>query len=213
MFVPVFPLELVVFPDEVLSLHIFEPRYKQMIQECYTQETPFGILTYHQKEVSTIGTLMRIQQKVKEYADGTLDIICVGIQAFEVERFQTEVPNKLYYGANITLTNNDTTENYLEREKLIQLLLRFHTLLRSGYNLERQEKQSLAFKVAHVAGLNTEQKLTLLALTEETERQKMLIQNLEKTLLVLEATEQTRAKVQQNGHFKILPSIKNIDFK
>jgi Lon protease-like protein len=66
-FIPIFPLSIVVYPGEHLNLHIFEPRYKQLINECYSEERPFGIPTVIKNEVAEFGTLVKIERVVKVY--------------------------------------------------------------------------------------------------------------------------------------------------
>ena len=61
-FIPIFPLNLVVYPGEALNLHIFEPRYKQLINECVANKKPFGIPSVLKDKISEMGTLMRIKE-------------------------------------------------------------------------------------------------------------------------------------------------------
>jgi uncharacterized protein len=73
-FIPIFPLALVVFPGEELNLHIFEPRYKQLIADCHQSKKPFGIPAVIQNQVAEMGTLAEIVEIVKTYDNGELDI-------------------------------------------------------------------------------------------------------------------------------------------
>ena len=66
-FIPIFPLNLVVYPGEKLNLHIFEPRYKQLIRECHANGKPFGIPAVLDNQVKEMGTLVQIREIVKEY--------------------------------------------------------------------------------------------------------------------------------------------------
>jgi Lon protease-like protein len=61
-FVPIFPLAMVVYPGEKLNLHIFEPRYRQLVSECYTESKPFGIPTVLSSGVAEMGTLVQIKE-------------------------------------------------------------------------------------------------------------------------------------------------------
>jgi Lon protease-like protein len=60
-FIPIFPLALVVFPGEALNLHIFEPRYKELVNECHAGGKPFGIPAVIENKVSELGTLVEIE--------------------------------------------------------------------------------------------------------------------------------------------------------
>ena len=66
-FIPIFPLGIVVYPGEHLNLHIFEPRYKQLINECYAEAKPFGIPTVLSKGMAEMGTLVTIREIVEVY--------------------------------------------------------------------------------------------------------------------------------------------------
>src|SRR3954462_7223122 len=105
-FIPIFPLSLVAYPGEQLNLHIFEPHYIQLVNECFVTKKPFGIPVVIKEQVQDFGTLMEITQVVKEYEDGKMDIITRGITIFRVLEVIKEVPDKLYYGAIVDYPAN-----------------------------------------------------------------------------------------------------------
>ena len=65
-FIPIFPLGIVVYPGEHLNLHIFEPRYKQLINECHEQKKSFGIPTVIEKKIQDFGSLVQITEIYKD---------------------------------------------------------------------------------------------------------------------------------------------------
>ena len=73
-FIPIFPLGIVVFPGEKLHLHIFEPRYKQLINECKESGKPFGIPTVISNRMNEMGTLVELKDIVQTYDNGEMDI-------------------------------------------------------------------------------------------------------------------------------------------
>ena len=81
-FIPIFPLSVIVFPGENLNLHIFEPRYKQLITECFEQKKPFGIPAVVDKELKELGTLVEVSEIRKVYDDGKMDITTRGVKVF-----------------------------------------------------------------------------------------------------------------------------------
>ena len=83
-FLPVFPLSLVAFPGERLNLHIFEPRYKQLIQDCQDEGKTFGIPAYIDDHLNEFGTEMELTSIEKVYEDGSMDIKTRGVQVFRV---------------------------------------------------------------------------------------------------------------------------------
>ena len=88
--IPLFPLEIVLFPDEILPLHIFEDRYKQMIAECLAKgepappESEFGVAWAQGEELHTVGCTASVARVMRYYEDGRLDILTVGRRRFEI---------------------------------------------------------------------------------------------------------------------------------
>ena len=87
---PLFPLEIVVFPGAPLPLHIFEPRYKEMIGECLSQNRAFGMVRAKENALSAIGCSARILTVIKKYEDGRMDISAEGAQRFEIIQLSQE---------------------------------------------------------------------------------------------------------------------------
>lgn len=87
--VPLFPLSTVLFPNMILSLHIFEPRYREMVSRCVDQDMPFGVLLIKGSEPGgiieshQIGTMARITE-VERLDDGRLNIVTVGVNRFRL---------------------------------------------------------------------------------------------------------------------------------
>ena len=78
---PLFPLEVVLLPGTPLPLHIFEPRYKEMIGECLANDAPFGVVRALEEGIAEVGCTAEIITVTKEYPDGRMDLICRGSQA------------------------------------------------------------------------------------------------------------------------------------
>ena len=87
---PIFPLELVLLPGVPLPLHIFEPRYKEMIAECLEQKKPFGVVRASGEGVADIGCTAEIVSVIKRYDDGRMDILTRGVERFEVIQVNQE---------------------------------------------------------------------------------------------------------------------------
>src|SRR5260370_12954949 len=90
--IPLFPLNVVLFPGEELPLHIFEPRYRRMVRECLDARSPFGMLLAMEDGVTHVGCTAEILEVVKRYPDGRMDIITVGRDPFRVLELLTEDP-------------------------------------------------------------------------------------------------------------------------
>src|SRR5690606_7488168 len=105
-FIPIFPLSIVVFPGETVNLHIFEPRYKQLIRECREEKKPFGIPVVLDSRLQEMGTLVEIAELVQEYDNGEMDIRVQGIQVFRSLEIIKTIPDKLFSGAIVNYPHN-----------------------------------------------------------------------------------------------------------
>ena len=88
MKIPLFPLDVVLFPGASLPLHIFEERYKEMIGICIDEESSFGVVRAQQEGLAVIGCTARIVRVMQRYDDGRLDILCQGDTRFEIEMLE-----------------------------------------------------------------------------------------------------------------------------
>jgi ATP-dependent Lon protease len=98
--IPMFPLNLVLFPGETKTLHIFEERYKQLINECIENSAHFGIPFMHQKLIGDFGTEVKIVNVIKHYDNGEMDIVIEALHVFKLIEYSKVLPPKLY-GAGI----------------------------------------------------------------------------------------------------------------
>src|SRR5258707_13089673 len=120
-FIPIFPLGIVIYPGEMVNLHIFEPRYKQLVNECHAEGKPFGIPTVIENHLNEMGTLVKITEVVKVHDNGVMDIRTQGLRVFRVLELIKSVPDKLFSGAIVNYPDN--TEGPAKRE-LLQLVVK-----------------------------------------------------------------------------------------
>ncbi len=203
-FIPIFPLEIVVYPGETLNLHIFEDRYKQLIRECITEKKAFGIPAVINKRMNEIGTLVEITRVVKEYEDGQMDVTTKGLSIFRILEVIKSIPDKLYSGAIVNHPSNVITVNSKMMLQVITSLRRLHKLLQVNKNFNKHEAELLSYDVAHDAGLNLEEEYELLSLLREDQRLEYLKRHLQKVLPVIAVMESLKSKIRMNGHFKEL---------
>lgn len=197
-----FPLNLVVYPGEDLNLHIFEARYRELINECLDEERTFGIPAFINNKLPGFGTEMHVTTLHKRYPDGRMDIKSKGIRIFRLVNFENPVPGKLYAGGDVEFI--ETSDGYSDQsEQLIKLLDRLYELLQTEKDYSIRSEY-LSYKVAHKVGLSVEQEYELLTLPTETERQLYLMQHLHSVLPVVSEMERTKQRIRMNGHFKNL---------
>ncbi|WP_115375505.1 LON peptidase substrate-binding domain-containing protein [Adhaeribacter pallidiroseus] len=203
-FLPLFPLSIVVYPGEKLNLHIFEPRYKELVQDCFRAGKPFGIPAFLKKGVSEIGTEVIISSIDKTYDSGEMDIRCKGGNLFRIMNFYRQLPTKLYAGGEVEpltdIDDENPTTKALIKEK-IQHLYEILGLATLYLNLPDNFK---IYDIAHQLGLSLEQEYLLLQRRRESERQTIVLAHLIAILPVVEETERLKDQVKLNGHFKNL---------
>ncbi|WP_298358017.1 LON peptidase substrate-binding domain-containing protein [Runella sp.] len=201
-FLPFFPLNLVAYPTENLNLHIFEPRYRQLINECLEEQKTFGIPAFINNKLPGYGTEMQIVSLSKSYEDGRMDIKTKGLKVFRMLNFQNPVPNKLYAGGRITYVEDTDTPDGVISELLLQLD-RLHHILQTKVNFDTQVQQ-FSYQIGHKVGLSQEEEYHLLTIDSETERQRYILRHLNKVVPVMSEMERTKERIKLNGHFKNL---------
>ena len=206
-FIPIFPLNIIVFPGEKLNLHIFEPRYKQLINECQKEAKAFGIPAVINNKVHEIGTLVKIVEIVKVFENGEMDIRTEGTSIFRILEIIKSIPDKLYSGAIVNYPENieDRGKQLLMR-KVIEGVRQLHRLLHISKEFKKPDEELRTYDIAHHAGLSLEEEYELLGLFREEQRQEYLKRHLNKVLPVITEMETLKEKVKLNGHFKNLSS-------
>jgi Lon protease-like protein len=199
---PLFPLNLVVYPGEVLNLHIFELRYRQLITECLHDQKTFGVPTFLDDRLPGYGTEVEILEVRKQYDDGRMDISTRGLRVFQVETFENPLEGKLFAGGQVLFPPEETD---LPRPlpRLLKLLEQLYELLSLTVEY-RTEQAPFSFQVAHKIGLPLSEEYQLLAMPRESQRQQFLIDHLVKVLPIVADMEHTKARIRMNGHFKYL---------
>lgn len=170
-----FPLNMVILPGEQARLHIFEPRYKQLINDCFARNADFGIPFFKDGKLQPFGVRVKLVDIEKFYPDGKMDIKIEGVSVFKVEAAM-EMKNKLY-------SLGEIEEVYFEEkaQKKAQLMDLFYEYCMSTFN----EDPSLSFdnnvgifEIANALNLSTSQKFKLINSQDSNVMQNMLINHL-----------------------------------
>ena len=208
-FIPVFPLGIVVYPGETVNLHIFEPRYKQLINECHADGKPFGIPTVIDNKLNEMGTLVRITEVVKVHDNGELDIRTLGLRVFRVLELIKSVPDKLFSGAIVNYPDNIEGPGKRElMQKVVSAIRELHRLLHIEKDFHKPDEELGAYDIAHHVGLSLEQEYEVLGLLREEQRQEYIKRHLGAVLPVIAEMETLKERVKLNGHFKNLSTFK-----
>ena len=195
---PLFPLEVVLLPGTPLPLHIFEPRYKEMIRECLTNEAPFGVVRALEEGIAEVGCTAEIITVTKEYPDGRLDLIAEGRKRFEVVELNEE---RSFLRAEVLLVPDEPGALVQEeRVKAIQLHLEILSLAGAVQDLSAADQNQLSFYLAGSLPLDLDFKQKLLAMRSEGERIQAVAAYLETILPKLRRVARARQKAGGNGH-------------
>ncbi len=203
--IPLFPLSLVAYPSKALNLHIFEPRYRQLINECHSDNKPFGLPTYQQGKALTFGTLMELEEISHIYPDGKMDIKTRGIRPFKVVEYYSVLKDKLYPGGEVLMMDfNDKEGSQALGKEVIELINKLYKLMKVKNELPPWQSQFRIYHIADKLGLSLDQELNLLRINDEDERLFLVKQHLQELIPVVENTEQMKQRIKANGHFKNL---------
>jgi Lon protease-like protein len=207
MLLPLFPLNLIVFPQEDLNLHIFEPRYKELVNDSLENKATFGIPVFLENKIQSFGVEVEISELVNAYPDGRMDIKTQGKRIFYIEQFFNPMIQKMYAGGNVRFLETEEDSDNLQRLLLVEAVSQLYEILRIQTNLS-SDMPFLSYKLAHKVGLSINQEYHLLTLLAESERISFLMEHLQKSIPVVREMERTKDVIRMNGHFKNLDPLK-----
>lgn len=202
---PLFPLDIVLFPKMVLPLHIFEERYKEMIGECLRSKAPFGVLYAHQGTTARVGCLAGILQVLKKYDDGRMDLLAQGGDRFEILHFDTSAA--YLRGWSETLADREGAQPP-DRKAAQRLLELFRETARILKRSEAEkvvispDYQGLSFQIAAGSAIPKTVKQRVLEGRSETERVAILIAYFNENLPRLRQTRVAAKRAGSNGHVR-----------
>jgi len=197
--IPLFPLEVVLFPGEMLPLHIFEPRYKEMIRECEEKKQPFGVVLAEEDGIAEVACTAELLQVAKTYDNGEMDIITVGRRIFRIVEV---IEERSFYEAQVEFIADKAPPHQVPSTALLQL---FEKCYRAAYQ-NQPDRAALAKAPVvsyHIAGalpLELSYKQKLLEMRDEEERRHSLELNLARWLEQLEISSRARRLSGGNGH-------------
>jgi Lon protease-like protein len=195
---PLFPLEVVLLPGTPLPLHIFEPRYKEMIGECRANNSAFGVVRAMQESFADVGCTAEVVAVTKEYPDGRLDLVAEGRKRFEVVEINHE---RSFLQAEVLLVPDElSTASPEDRRRAVEAHREILTLAGAVQDLSAADPDALSFHLAASLPLDLDFKQKLLAMRSERERIQAVAAYLEGILPNLQRASRAREKAGGNGH-------------
>lgn len=202
--IPLFPLNVVLLPGGDLPLHIFEPRYRRMVQDCIEAKSEFGMLYVSSKGLVRVGCTAEVLEVFKRYSDGRMDIQAVGRAPFRI----VELINAGQYddgllleGAVDYLDDHERPVDPKKQSELVQLFEVCHTIVYGDYprNVKALEPGELSYAIAGTLPMDLMWKQQVLELRCEADRQERLVTYLREWAPHLQKIESQRQHAEGNG--------------
>lgn len=206
--IPLFPLGIVVYPDEPVPLHIFETRYREMVKLCMKEDRPFGIVYATEEEIAEVGCTARVRRVLNKYEDGRLDIVVSGEVRFRIVQV---FRNEQYLTAEVATFGIDAKPEVVDKNSRERVITQHIKLLEmAGEEIRTTVYENtpwVSFAVARNAGLEVEQKQELLEMTSEDERVAYLIEHFKNLFARVEQAQEMNRLAQGDGHAEGFPEL------
>ena len=203
---PLFPLGVVLLPGEPVPLHIFEPRYKEMVRVCIDGDRPFGIVYASEQKVAEVGCTARIERVAARYDDGRLDIVAVGEQRFRVNAIHRDLA---YLSADVRAVEDaGPADDAAARRSAIARHMKLLELAGEDPNPQRYDQSlPVSYVIGRNAGLDLADKQRLLEMDREADRIRFLSDHLGALLKRLEKAREFRDLARGDGHADGFPEL------
>lgn len=199
MKIPLFPLDVVLFPGVPLSLHIFEPRYREMIAECVAGNAAFGVVRAQRDGLAVIGCTAQVVRVLHAHPDGRSDILTQGIDRFEIEQLDE---SRSFLQAEVAfLPDAGSPATRSAREECVALHFEALHLMGASENpmhLNLDAPVAYVLAAAMPADLNFQQ--ALLAVRSDAERTETLSSYYRTVLPKLRSAARASERAATNGH-------------
>lgn len=202
--IALFPLGIVQFPGILLPLHIFEDRYKKMIDHCISESQDFGIVYYDGKQIMNKGCSTRIINVIKKYEDGRMDIITEGIKRFEIISFDE---SKEYLQAEVSFfedqfetSSEKMAETAEEGLSLLKKIVSMYTEEMEIPMIDKLDPSYISFLIVSNTGFTVQEKQAFLEMLNTRERLEKGVKALKKLVERLNSISEVNKIIQSNGY-------------
>jgi Lon protease-like protein len=196
-----FPLALVLTPTERVPLHIFEPRYKELIGECVAEGEPFGLLLEDDTGRRDVGTLAEVREVAHVFDDGRMNILIEGGQRFRITEW---TDGRAFPTAEIEpLEDDEAAPDPKAADEALAVFRKLAALADAEIDEPDGSSGSLAFEIAAHVDFGTEPKQELLELRSERDRLRRLTELLEHALTAMTREREIRERAATNGRVSL----------
>jgi Lon protease-like protein len=203
---PIFPLGVVLLPKMTMTLHIFEERYKNMVNECMERNEPFGLVYFDGKQIHKVGCTAQIIEVLKHYEDGRMDIVIQGEQRFymdQIDDSRAYLVSGIFYIGDMEESVSDEDEALFQKiTDLLKHLDRLSGLIEEDDRFDGVDLQRLSFIVPSAEGFSMEERQRFLEMTSTRERIEKGLRVLEKVITRVKINLEVQEIIGGNGHVK-----------
>ncbi|MEM6523369.1 MAG: LON peptidase substrate-binding domain-containing protein [Bacteroidota bacterium] len=178
--IPLFPLNILPIPGELIPLHIFEMRYRELLVDAEEKEVDFGILYANQANGSRVGSLVQLESIIKKYDTGESDIVVRCVDTFILSKFFSKLSGKLYPGGEVFFLN--AMEDIDVSETLKFDFEEYMTMRR----IKMEDKDYNIHDIANELDLDISDRLKYLKLLTSDKRNKFIKERLHLRRFILE---------------------------
>ena len=202
---PLFPLNVVLFPASRLRLHIFEERYKLLMERCISNSAEFGVHLSTEDELAAIGCTAKVLKVIQTYQDGSFDIVVEGVHRYKLK--DTNVSDENIVMGEVQRIREETELPAGDRiEKVVALYNNLVVVAYKGkvdlLNIDDvlRNRDYLSYTIAEKVGLDLTKRQDLLENLSESQRLEEVIQHMEETIPALEQYEKIQQIVKNDGY-------------
>ena len=198
---PLFPLDLVLLPGEVLPLHIFEMRYRRMISKCHSDGSEFGIVLKSGDELERIGCAARVREITERFDDGRFNVQVIGSRRFFVRAFDK---SEEYLQGAVDYFSDETPEQASASEVEAMLALADEVIRLTGSKSTTWDPNHpwLSFKVAAGLPVSKDLKQQLLRTISEVDRVELVTIFLQAMITMRQRRQRREQLASGNGRMR-----------
>ena len=183
--IPMFPLSIFPLPGELVPLHIFEPRYRQLLIDAETKDTRFGIYCNHTANRQKVGSLVKLESVIKHYVSGESDIIVKCYDLFTMNTFYPTYRDKLYPGGDVKISNLDMSKSAGEK-----LFVKYQDYA-AQLKIIQQEKNPSVYHIANELNMDLEGKIKFVE-SDEDKKETFLSNQISYLLQILKQADKSK---------------------
>ncbi len=193
-----FPLSMVLLPTERVPLHIFEPRYKELIGECLELDREFGLVLGDEDGVREVGTFAIVVEVLERFPDGRLNVLIEGRDRFHLLEL---TGGRSFATGEVEPLADDEEEGPedADREHALDLFRKLAELVETDIDEPDEGSDVLSFELAARVDFGVDRKQKLLELRSEPERLRLVGELLEKALDSISLERELAERATQNG--------------